>query len=1117
ICAFLSVLFLANNVLAAGYTCQEQKYISCKSGYYLSDWGSDPTGWTADGVMPTAGNSCVSCPAGYTCAGDTAAPVKQVIHCDAGYYIPAGSTTCTACKGASSEAAYYCPGGDFTPTTATSSDRGVYSCPDKTEGERKSGFPASYYSSENLTLVKSWFSVSANTKNKKKTDCRLSYTYTNDRGKFSEDAVNYNESTGKYDNGGGYVYYLVINPGYYGSVKLTSTYCNTTSNKMFYQQALPCPAGKYCTGYTDMPLCSSGSYNDTLGITGSVAAGYWSAGGAKTATPASGTSANCVGSKCGLIAAGYYSRVDGMTTATPVDGTDCSGTYNEFSMGTSTFKNCGVIAGGSYSTGGGTSAIGAGCVGSNTCGTVDAGYYSTGGGTKKNPTAAGNGCISGKSCGMVAAGYYSTGGGTAKDVGCNTKLGFTCGAVAAGYYSTGGGTKKNPTAAGNGCISGKSCGKVGGGRWNNGCGTNANGSVCSTDYLGGLTSGGCFGAAGSTTACPNRCSDLAGTGGAYSQSNEGTGGAAGCFTSGSGMAGYFIAVAGGPATACPQGSYSSYQTLYYGETSSCTVCPAGTTTASDGTHGENSGVCTACGGANVYEWETPEMAKSSSYYVKNLCAVKSCKAGSARGDSTTCSLCPSGHYQSVNGYTGQTCSPAQSGYYAEGMGNKKQTPCPAGTYSLSQSAACAKVPAGYWNNGCGKDANGSVCSTDYSGGVIDAGYYGVAGATSSTGSGAVAAGYYSTGGGTAYKPTAAGNGCVSGKSCGKVAAGYWSTGGATTATPLAGDCEGYVSAELWNSASSPAQNECGGIKGGYYSKGGGVLPAPIGTLSTSDLSFVNSLNQGLTLLRNGCVDGGTNCGIVSAGYYSAGYGTSATGTCVKGGDDCGACGTSKYSGSGATQCSSCPSLSDSNWKYVSSTANTSLSACKQYRVPEGCSAGSIYLTAASATTWGTTKTLYQAASGTSYMSASAGNYVSNATSLSCTPCSAGNYCPGGEGRYRDCDTGTTTESSANVWTSDTGASKRELCYRGVTLKKNGMSGTLALPSSHGCKSISSNSGTNDATVQVYYNTACKLPTTALSGSATGTTYAGTGTWATSANAASGFVSSITLTDTSSTT
>ena len=141
-----------------------------------------------------------------------------------------------------------------------------------------------------------------------------------------------------------------------------------------------------------------------------------------------------------------------------------------------------------------------------------------------------------------------------------------------------------------------------------------------------------------------------------------------------------------------------------------------------------------------------------------------------------------------------------------------------------------------------------------------------------------------------------------------------------------------------------------------------------------------------------------------------------------------------------------------------------------------------------------------------------GTYVAEAKKdpVSCE----GGYCDSTADIYYGQTGGRSTLAN---WTCPGGADAASDCYRGVTLNKNGMSGALALPTDSGCRSIGGTTGDNNDTVYVYYNKACKLPTTALSATATGTTYTGTKTWATSANAASGFVSSITLTDTSSTT
>ncbi len=79
-CAFLSVLFLATNVFAAGYTCPTAKrYTSCATNYYVSDCGTTFNGRTLTTDDLTAGNSCIECPDGYTCSGGLVCPrISQV-------------------------------------------------------------------------------------------------------------------------------------------------------------------------------------------------------------------------------------------------------------------------------------------------------------------------------------------------------------------------------------------------------------------------------------------------------------------------------------------------------------------------------------------------------------------------------------------------------------------------------------------------------------------------------------------------------------------------------------------------------------------------------------------------------------------------------------------------------------------------------------------------------------------------------------------------------------------------------------------------------------------------------------------------------------------------------
>lgn len=90
-----------------------------------------------------------------------------------------------------------------------------------------------------------------------------------------------------------------------------------------------CQAGKYCSGGSSFQL-GSGSTN--LGLSGSVSAGYYSSGGAKTATPTSSSDSVVSGAEIGKCISGYDSQA-GATTFKQCYATNDSGSCSTFFPG----------------------------------------------------------------------------------------------------------------------------------------------------------------------------------------------------------------------------------------------------------------------------------------------------------------------------------------------------------------------------------------------------------------------------------------------------------------------------------------------------------------------------------------------------------------------------------------------------------------------------------------------------------------------------------------------------------------------------------------------------------------------------------------------------------------
>ena len=199
--------------------------------------------------------SCSTCPTIYT--SDTTNGKTKNTECkvktDAGKYIAAANdSTQTTCP-----AKNYCP----SASVAYGSANSPTACPAANSTTERTTYPADYLNVKERGHfgLQSWPSGI-----KAITGCMTSYSFVNEAGRFGVENVGYNTTTGKYDVDGSR-YYTMLNPGWYLKDRLSSGYCNTTSNPMYYVNVAQCPENHYCPGYKTMPLCSSGEYTTEKG------------------------------------------------------------------------------------------------------------------------------------------------------------------------------------------------------------------------------------------------------------------------------------------------------------------------------------------------------------------------------------------------------------------------------------------------------------------------------------------------------------------------------------------------------------------------------------------------------------------------------------------------------------------------------------------------------------------------------------------------------------------------------------------------------------------------------------------------------------------------------------
>ena len=327
-----------------------------------------------------------------------------------------------------------------------------------------------------------------------------------------------------------------------------------------------------------------------------------------------------------------------------------------------------------------------------------------------------------------------------------------------------------------------------------------------------------------------------------------------------------------------------------------------------------------------------------------------------------------------------------NGYYCS---SGVKTACPAGTYGngttngSTQAESCKTCDKGYY-------CTGGVSRTECGNGK----YNDLTGQTSSSACKSISAGCYGSNGTTSCPNSCTGRtkySAAGATSCSTVSTGYYTTG----CNSSNNNCTGQTKCVAGNYCTNGVSNACGG---GKYSAAGATSCSTIsaGCYGTSASTACPNSCSGRTKYSGA---GASSCSTVSAGYYTTGCNSSnnnctgqsqcPAGTYCSNGVSAACTGRTKYSGAGASSCSTV-----SNGYYTTGCNSSNNNCTGQSQCPAGtyCSNG------VSAACTGRTK--FSGAGATSCSTVSTGHYTTgcNGSSNNCTgqsQCTAGNYCTNG--------------------------------------------------------------------------------------------------------------------------